>query len=437
MGIITDDFFDKERLIDLFCGKVQDMKGFFYLEERLISDDEQIKMIRKINSEWISVISGQSRLFEALSIVENIFFPHFLLKVNRLNKIARELFFFFQLDIPLGKRVDQLSILERIQIELLHAAVCKRKVIIVSDINKSLKIWEVQILNTMYKRLVQMGYTICLIESLSEVTLDMLNYFSLLRRRKTVGGGYRGEYSYQEITRLLNTSCLTEEYEILLKKKEQKYYKNLGRKTLEWDKVSGQKIGEVTFSVGKGMITQIVCQRHAVYMELTALLTGKSIPAFGQMYFEGWEIWRQDIKTKIKRWKIGCVDTSTNMLFSNKSILENICYPLSLKIPLFYVHRKYLKGAKDYIQDILRELDLRREVSSLSAEETVWVSLCKWVLCKPQLLLFFIPAAAGMDNLDMVTEKLLIELGIYGTSVLIVTEQHEISSEIIDQMITI
>ena len=82
-------------------------------------------------------------------------------------------------------------------------------------------------------------------------------------------------------------------------------------------------------------------------------------------------------------------------------------------------------------------MDLQREVSALSAEENVWVSLCKWVLCKPQLLLFFIPAAAGMDNLDMVTEKLLIELGIYGTSVLIVTEQREIPSEIIDQMITI
>lgn len=436
-GILTDDFFDKERLIDLFCGKVQMMKGFFYLREQLISDEEQIKIIRKINAEWVSIISGQSRLFEALSIVENIFFPHFLLKGKRMNKIVGELLLFFQLDISLSKRIDQLSILERIEIELLHAVVNKRKVIIISDVNKSLKKWEISCLNGMYKRLAQMGFTICLIESLTDVTMDMLKYFSLIRRGRTVGSGYKGEYSYQEAYCLLNTACRTEEYQNLLKKKEGKYFQSQERKILEWNRVMGKHIRDVSFTVGRGEIVQIVCQRHAAYTELVEILTGKTFPSLGRIYFDGKNISRQEMKIKIRKWKVGCVDTSINLLFTNKSIIENICYPLSLKIPLFYFHKKYIRAARDFIKETVRELDLRMKVSTLTAEQIIWVSICKWLLCKPELLLFFVPASTGMDNLDLVIKKLFIEMGIYGTSILIVTEQHEITSEIIDQIIVV
>ena len=70
-------------------------------------------------------------------------------------------------------------------------------------------------------------------------------------------------------------------------------------------------------------------------------------------------------------------------------------------------------------------------------EQIIWISICKWVLSKPKLFLFFVPATTGIDNLDFVTEKLLIELKIYGIPILIVTEQHEITTEITDEVIII
>lgn len=436
-GILTDDFFDKERLIDLFCGKIQNMRGFFYLKETFVPSDEQIKVIKKIHSEWISVISGHSRLFEELSIVENIFFPHFLFKSKRLNKIVQELFLFFQLNIPLNKRVENLTLLERIEIELLHAVVCRHKLIIISDINKSLKKNEILFLNSLYERLIQMGFTICLIESLTDVTMDMLKYFSLLRRGKTVGCGYRGEYSYGEAYTLLNASYQVEEYQNLLKKKERKFYKNRNFKILECDRIAGKWIREISFSVNQGEIVQIVCRKHDVYTELTKILTGEMPAVFGEIYFEGSPAECQDIKTSVKKWEIGCVDTSVGCIFTNKTIWENICYPLSLKIPFFYVHKKYLKAVKDYIKDTVPEIDLHTEVCFLSMEQIIWISICKWVLSKPKLFLFFVPATTGIDNLDFVTEKLLIELKIYGIPILIVTEQHEITTEITDEVIVI
>ncbi len=52
------------------------------------------------------------------------------------------------------------------------------------------------------------------------------------------------------------------------------------------------------------------------------------------------------------------------------------------------------------------------EVSKLSFEQIIWVSICKWLVCKPQLLLFFVPNTIGMDKVDSVIEKLFIELAL-------------------------
>lgn len=431
-GILTDDFFEKELLVDLFCGKIQSMNGFLYVQENLVPAEEQIKVIRKISSEEIALISGRPRLFEALSIAENIFFPRFLLKTGKLRKVTQELFHFFQLDFSINKKVHQLSLLERVEIELLHAVVCKRRIIIVSDINKNLGGEDIFLLNKIYKRLVQMGYTICLMESLMDLTMEMLDYFSLIKGGKTVGGGYRGEYSYQEAYMLLNMPGRTEEYQKILKKKDRKYYHDQDTKVLEWSSMSGRSFRNFSFEVCRGEIVEIVCQKHSVYEELKKLLLGEVEPVSGIMSFEEQMMSPREIRGNMKKWKIGVVDAGRNMLFSNKSVMENICYPLSLKIPFFSLRRKYKKASEEYIRDTVKELSLQADAASLSSDQIMWISICKWVLCKPQILLLFVPAGARMDNLDMVTEKLLIELGMYGVSVLLVTEQHEIMSEVID-----
>lgn len=431
-GILTDDFFDNEVLVDFFCGKVQSMKGFFYLRENLIPAEEQQKTLRKINSECISMISERSRLFEALSIAENILFPHFLLRTGKLDKIAGELSHFFQLDIPLGRRVNQLSPLERIEIELLHAVAHRRRVVIVSDVNKLLRDADIICLNRLYRQMVHMGFTICLIEPLTDVTMEMMNHFSLIKGTKTVGSGYRGEYTYQEAFRLLNTENRVEEYKSLLQKKDRRYYRAQDAEILRCEGISGKRFRNLSFSLRQGEIGEIVCRRHSGYVELTGMLAGDASPAAGTLSFMGEKAPPQMLRENLKKWRIGCVDMSVNMLFANRSVLENICCPLSLKTPFFYLHRKYMRAARDYILDIAGEVDLQADVASLPSEQVLWISICKWMLCKPQLLLFFITAASGMDNLDIVTERLLVELGMHGVPVLLVTEQHGVGSEIVD-----
>lgn len=434
-GILTDDFFDKELLVKLFCGKCTLLSGFLYLQEELAPPEEQMKLLKKLSSEQIAVISGRSGLFEALSISENIFFPLFLFRTNKLNKIARELFHFFQLEFSPNKKVSQLSTLERIQIELLHALVCKRKIIIVSDVNKSLQKKEIFCLSRMYQKLAQMGYSICLVEALTGETKGLLDYFSLIKSGKTVGNGYKDEYPYREAYLLLNMFDRTEEYQNLLKKKEKKYYVDQDAIVMEWENATGVNFHNLSFALRKGEIMEIICRRHSSYIELTNVLMGKWELAFGVARLEGAPASSGKIKAALKKWEIGSVDTGSRILFENKTIIENICYPLCLKKRYFFFKKRYTRAAKAYIRDIAKEIDMRAKTEELLPEHATWVSICKWILCKPRLLLIFVPAATRKDNLDIVTEKLLVELGIHGVAILIVTEEQEIASEIIDQEI--
>ena len=130
-GIITDDSFEKEMLIQFFRCKNSLVSGDFYYNEQGIVSDDRNSIIRRLISETTSVISGNSQLFESLTIVDNIFIPSFFIKRRKHKKVAARLMEFFDIDIPLHMKIKDLTTFQRLQIEILHAVVCHHKLIIV------------------------------------------------------------------------------------------------------------------------------------------------------------------------------------------------------------------------------------------------------------------------------------------------------------------
>ena len=137
-GIITDDSFEKEILVNFFRCKNVLREGIFYYREKRILYGTQYKAVRKALSENTSVISGNSQLFDSLNVLDNIFIPGDLVKSKKQRKIASELMTFFEIDIPFNAKSENLSLLQRLQIEILHAVALQHKLIIISDINGKL-----------------------------------------------------------------------------------------------------------------------------------------------------------------------------------------------------------------------------------------------------------------------------------------------------------
>ena len=140
------------------------------------------------------------------------------------------------------------------------------------------------------------------------------------------------------------------------------------------------------------------------------------------------------IEKAAKKQKIGYLDFSLldRMLFDNLSLMENLCYPLSLKTPFFFMRRKYRKAAEDYVRRTGMAVDLRAEVKTLTQEQVARVALCRWLLCKPKLLILFVPASFVRVEFDLSLQKILLEMCMYGIPVMIVSERYKLDADIIE-----
>lgn len=433
-GIITDDSFEKEILVNFFRCKNVLKEGTFYESGKRISYSQQYKTVKKLISEKVSVISGNSQLFDSLNIVDNIFIPGSLIKSKKQKRIAAQLMDFFDIRIPLYKKSRELTLLQRLQIEILHAVALRHRLIIVSDINGKLRSGERHKLGMLYEQLARIGYSVCQIESLNHISLNKMDRVQIIDKGKSVGYFSRPEADYSEIACLVNSMDYQESFTELLKHKNKKLFHGQEGAVLELNNIKSGCIDGLSLKLFQRDITEINCRTGADYAEIKNILTGKAAVFSGHAVYGGKKGTIDILSRAIGRWEIGYVDfvNIENLLFENLSIIENVCYPLCLKTRNFYGHRKYMRAAEDYIKMIMPDLELDTKVKNLTQEQIMRLVLCKWILCKPRILMLFISSALAKDEPDLFMGRMIVELSKYGIPVLIISERYKFESEIIE-----
>ena len=110
---------------------------------------------------------------------------------------------FFDLNIPVNKKIRELSFLEQVEIQLLHAVVRHNKIIIVSGVNGKLNLEE---LERFYTRLVGLNYSISQIETYNTISLERMDRIHILKKGKTIAEFNRTEISKKEVYEILDYS---------------------------------------------------------------------------------------------------------------------------------------------------------------------------------------------------------------------------------------
>ena len=433
-GVIIGEPFEKELITDLFSGRSELEGGYFFYHEELIPPERQKNVIRKKLMREVAIISDESRLFESLSIVDNIFIPDFLIRTPKQKRIARELMAFFDLRIPLTAHVRDLSTLERIQVEILHAVANHHKLIFAVNINGRLRTRELQELYRLYDALVGIGYAICMFEPHSTMPLDKLDYVTVVEKGKCVGEYFRGDIDSGEIAELVNSYSDPYGYTDLIALRDKKLYSGTRLPIMEFRHLSYGKLADLTMQVHKGELVQLFCRTRSDYTAVRKLLTGQTAGFEGELIINGDRMNSAAILKAARKWKIGWMDFSLTdrMLFDNLDLIENICYPLCRKTPLFFLSRKNSKAVREYIIGSELMIDPDADVRTLTQQQAVRVVLSKWLVCKPKLLFLFVPASFERVELDPALKKILLELGMYGIPVLIISERYKLEADIIE-----
>lgn len=421
-GIITEEIQESRIIIDFLRGKNQMIDGYLYLQGQKI-DYENLRYIKKIFSKHLSVISGNSGLVPGISIIDNIFLNHIIF-YNRKNYIvAKQIMEYLQFDINLKTRVDALSALEKIQIEIVRAVIRHQKMIFLEGVLERIHKHELSELLNGLRRLTKIGYSVCFLESIKNIPLNNMDRLFLVEMGKSINSYLPGEIDYYEITNILQTYTPP-----LLENK-------INRKTKECFKLknfNGQGIDDFPVSLRQGMCNEIICKTKYDYNRLYRILNGQIKTIKCKILIS--DKWVEtSIYRGIKKFKIGILDYGKidEMLFDNLSVLENLCYPLSLRTHHFYLHPGYKKAIKKYLSTFIK-IDNDMRVNNLPHRYVQKLAFCKWVLCKPEILVVFVPSTYIEEQMDGSIKKIVNEICNKGTSILFVTEHYAFESNLIN-----
>ena len=299
-----------------------------------------------------------------------------------------------------------------------------------SGVNGKLNLEELEELERFYARLVGLNYSICQIETYNTISLERMDRIHILKKGKTIAEFSRTEISKREVYEILDNS------RDLKNVNDGKDISNSNDKKVKmnWASHTGE-----TIWIRSGEITNLVCGTSGLFITLKNLFYGERVELNGSFYWENKRVTPKLTKNLKRKRLLGMIDYSDieHILFDNLSILENLCYPLCQKKRGFFLKKKYVELVKEYVNTISPDITLDKKTKELSLEQIMYLAACRWMICKPQVLIVFIPVFLIKPQTDYIMERILTELKKYGIPVLIISEQYKYESRFIDHQILI
>lgn len=203
-------------------------------------------------------------------------------------------------------------------------------------------------------------------------------------------------------------------------------------KSFKTDKGNIEAVSDVSFHVGRGEIYGIIGLSGAGKSTLVRLLNRLEEPTAGQIIIDGIDMVGLNKSQLLnKRKDIGMIFQHFN-LFSQKTIRENIAYPL-------IVDKLAKKDIDKRVDELLTFINLKDRADSypaqLSGGQQQRVAIARAIARKPEILL----SDEGTSALDPKNTKQVLELlkkisTELGTTIIMITHQMEVAKSICDRI---
>ena len=167
------------------------------------------------------------------------------------------------------------------------------------------------------------------------------------------------------------------------------------------------------WGIKKGELRVLIGPNGAGKTTLCDLISGKTKPTTGYIYFEGKDI-TNELESDIALKGIGR-KFQTPKVYDSLTTYDNMELALPGRRSIFnYIKDTVTSNDKEKIKSILEKVNLiehhDKEARHLSHGQRQWLSISMLILSKPKLLLIDEPAAGLSDLETQLTAELLIEL---------------------------
>lgn len=430
MGMIPINAHGLSAFLELLQNNLPLYDGYIYYGSETINSWKGSK--KTLNR--ISIIEAKSRLVENMSVSDNIFVLRqgFRQEIIRTNLLRRQLAPFLQdigMDIPLDVQVKDLSVFERVIVELLRAVVMGHRLIVLNEIGTLISYEEVQKLHDILRHYAQQGFSFLYIcPHFEEIALvcDRAAMFSNGCICKIIRAGEMAD----ETLRIYPA-----EYDGLvrnrIKSREEK--DTFSEEILRVEHLCCNRIRDLSFKIYRAECVAVQVMENDIFHEIIQIMKGDSKADSGSVFLYGEKV---DF-TEEARIAVVQEQPTKSMIFPDLNYMENLCISLARRMPSIWMSRKLRGSIRREYGEIFGEEVFYMPVEKLSEKQKYRLVYTRILLQKPGVVFCIQPFKGADLEHRMFIWEMLNMLLCKGISVVILTLNLSDSLALADRLLII
>lgn len=380
----------------------------------------------------ISVIQAKSSLVERMTVTDNIFvlrqgFHQELIRSRLLRQQMQPFMEDIGMEIPGDRCVEELSVFERVVVELLRAVILGNRLIVLSEIGALISYEEVGKLHEIIRHYASQGFSFLYICShLEEISriCDRVARVSNGRVQKII---QKAEME-AEIMRI----CPDEYRSMVQYHRENRPRVQSSGTVLTWSQPPSEESLGFLFQVHCGECLVLQAVENKQFQQISRILTGKQPMGETCVTMDG-----SRIRSVPGDSQIAVVQelAARTMLFPELSYMENLCMSLARRMPFLWLNHKICRNIRNEYEAFLGKETFDLPVSELSEKQKYQLIYTRVLLQKPRVV-FCIHPFQGADVAHRMFIWSMLELLLaQGIAVVIVSVSLSDSLALADRLI--
>lgn len=403
--------------------------GYIYFNHNKVNSWKE--SLRDYNR--ISVIQAKSSLVKQMSITDNIFVLRkgFRQEIVRSGLLKRQLEPFLKdinIEIPLDGNVEQLSVFERVVVEILRAVVAGNRLIVLNEIGTLISYDELEELHSILRHYAEKGTSFIYIcphfEEINRIC-DRAAIMSNGRIQKVV---FKSELA-EEVRRIYPA-----EYDRMVR-----YHWDTRRKNSEkrdeifrWKSYNRGIEKNISFSVNQGECLAVQIQEGEILREMLMVMTGE-MTSEAAAYMEGSKTdFVRDSRIAI----IQELPTKT-MIFPELNYMDNLCISLGRRVPSVWHSSRIKNSIRREYSEFLGGDVFDMQVEDLSEKQKYQLVYTRVLLQRPKIVFCVHPFHGADVAHRMVIWRMLESFLDKGIAVVILSLGLSDSLSLADRLLTI
>ena len=418
IGIFFDSVIERKGFHKLITGKGNLISGKIYLSGvylELVSAD-------KIFEKQIKLIDSTSMLVNTLSVLENIFLfvdkRKFMFR-NPYFETCQKLLADLSLDINVAKHVKDLTVRERVIVEIIKAYIENKQAVVLSGIAGFLKRNELEDIYQLIEKLCSKNMSFIIIESMEDIIFEKTSNLFIIQHGRTVG---IVDHEFVDKEKLFKTLMNTKK-ELIQEQVSLSGIETEPEVVMEWTNVCTAKISNLSFSIERGEILKIFYLDDTSCEQILDILAGEEKITAGTITLNKRIYNAGSIEQAMKK-GIGFVGESPykGMLFYDMSVRDNLNVALAQKSAWIWAKRKYIKSVNLQISEYLGKEIASTRLRRLKPEMLQRIAYFRWFLFHPKLLVILKPFVEADIHIREVTLEMIHKLQDSGIAIIILTQ---------------